>query len=168
MKRLVALAAFGALFAQTWSLPAHSQAPKKGGILSFAVVAEPPNNDCHANTSFAFVHPVAPHYSTLLKFDGKNYPKIIGDLAKSWTVSADGLTYTFKLHEGVKFHDGSPLTSADVKASYERIANPPEGVISVRKERFAEVAAVETPDPATVVFKLKGVNASFMTLLASP
>ncbi len=64
-----------------------AEAPKKGGQLAFAVGAEPPNYDCHANTSFAFVHPIAPHYSTLLKFDGKNYPKIIGDLAKSWTVS---------------------------------------------------------------------------------
>jgi peptide/nickel transport system substrate-binding protein len=99
MKRLVALAALGAFFAQTGTLPASAQAPKKGGILNFAVVAEPPNYDCHANTSFAFVHPVAPHYSTLLKFDGPAYPKIIGDLAKSWTVSADGLSYTFKLNE---------------------------------------------------------------------
>ena len=57
----------------------------------------------------------------------RTIPSSIGDLAKSWTVAPDGLTYTFKLHEGVKFHDGSPLTSADVKATYERIANPPAG-----------------------------------------
>jgi len=168
MKRLVALAAFGALFAQTGSLPADAQAPKKGGTLSFAVVAEPPNYDCHANTSFAFVHPVAPHYSTLLKFDGPAYPKIIGDLAKSWTVAADGLTYTFKLHEGVKFHDGSPLTSADVKASYERIANPPSGVVSVRKAYYADIGSIEAPDASTVVFKLKAPNSSMLTSFASP
>src|SRR4051794_27460995 len=116
MRRLVALAALGAIFALAGTPPAGAQTPKRGGILNFAVVAEPPNYDCHANTSFAFVHPVAPHYSTLLKFDGPNYPKIIGDLAKSWTVSSDGLVYTFKLNEGIKFHDGSPLTSTDVKA----------------------------------------------------
>jgi peptide/nickel transport system substrate-binding protein len=168
MKRLVALAALGAFFAQTGTLPASAQAPKKGGILNFAVVAEPPNYDCHANTSFAFVHPVAPHYSTLLKFDGPAYPKIIGDLAKSWTVSADGLSYTFKLNEGVKFHDGSPLTSADVKASYERIANPPTGVVSVRKAHYADIASIETPDAATVVFKLKAPNGSMLTSFASP
>jgi peptide/nickel transport system substrate-binding protein len=92
----------------------------------------------------------------------------VGDLAQSWTISADGLTYTFKLFEGVKFHDGSPLTSADVKATFERIAYPPEGVVSVRKERYADVAAIETPDPTTLVFRLKAVNASFPTLLASP
>src|SRR5262249_15752763 len=63
---------------------------------------------------------------------------------------------------------GTPLTSADIKATFERIMNPPEGVVSVRKERFADVTAIETPDPLTVVFKLKAVNASFMALLASP
>jgi len=147
---------------------APAETPRRGGTLSFAVVAEPPNYDCHANTSFAFVHPIAPHYSTLLRFDGKNYPKIIGDLAKSWTVSPDGLTYTFKLHDGVKFHDGSALTSADVKASYERISNPPPGVVSVRKAWYADIGEIATPDATTVVFKLKAPNASMLTSFASP
>lgn len=76
--------------------PARAEdTPKKGGTLSFAVVAEPPNYDCHGSTTFALVHPIGPHYSTLLKFDAKEYPKVIGDLAESWQVSADGLTYTF-------------------------------------------------------------------------
>jgi peptide/nickel transport system substrate-binding protein len=144
------------------------EAPKRGGILNFAVVAETSSYDCHGSQTFALLHPVSPHYSLLVKFDGTEKSQIVGDLAQSWTISADGLIYTFKLFEGVKFHDGSPLTSVDVKASFERIANPPEGVISVRKERFADVAAIETPDPATVVFRLKAVNASFLALLASP
>ena len=86
---------------------APAQTPKTGGTLVFAVSAEPPNYDCHAQTSFAFLHPVRPHYSTLLKFDTANYPKVVGDLAESWTVAPDGLTYTFKLKRNVKFHDGS-------------------------------------------------------------
>ena len=167
MKQLVALVV-AAFLMQSGATPAAAQAPKKGGTLAFAVVAEPPNYDCHANTSFAFVHPIAPHYSTLLKFDGKSYPKLIGDLAKSWTVSADGLIYTFKLAEGVKFHDGSALTSADVKASYERIANPPAGVVSVRKAWYADIDQIATPDAATVVFKLKAPNASMLVSFASP
>jgi peptide/nickel transport system substrate-binding protein len=56
--------------------------PKHGGTLEFASTVEPGNYDCHGNTSFAFLHPVAPHYSTLLKFDTANYPQIIGDLAE--------------------------------------------------------------------------------------
>ena len=87
---------------------------KRGGTLVFAVDAEPPNYDCHANFSFVFIHPIIPHYSTLLKFDTANYPQIVGDLAESWSVSADRRTYTFKLRRNVLFHDGSPLTSADV------------------------------------------------------
>jgi peptide/nickel transport system substrate-binding protein len=168
MKVGVALVALGAWLTQSGITPAEAEVPKRGGTLSFAVVAEPPNYDCHANTSFAFVHPVVPHYSTLLKFDGENYPKLIGDLAKTWAISADGLTYTFKLHDGIKFHDGSPLTSADVKASYERIANPPAGVVSVRKAWYADIDDIATPDAATVIFKLKAPNASMLTSFASP
>ena len=148
--------------------PATAQTPKRGGTLNFAITAETSNYDCHGSQTFGLLHPITPFYSLLVKFDATENSQIIGDLAKSWTISPDGLTYSFKLHEGVKFHDGSPLTSADVKATFERIAKPPEGVISVRKERFSDVASIDTPDPATVVFKLKGVNASFMTLLASP
>ena len=148
--------------------PAPAQMPQRGGELKFAVSAEPPNYDCHANTSFAFIHPVRPHYNTLLKFDAPNYPKIIGDLAASWTVSRDGLSYTFKLREGVKFHDGSALTSADIKASYDRIRDPQGGARSVRKAAYTDIASIETPDRLTVVIKLKKANASMLANLASP
>src|SRR5260370_29372460 len=87
-------------------------APKRGGTLEFAVTVEPGNYDCHGNTSFAFLHPVAPHYSTLLKFDAANYPQVVGDLAQSWSVSPDRQLYTFKLRPNILFHDRSPLTSA--------------------------------------------------------
>jgi len=145
-----------------------AETPKHGGELKFAVSAEPPNYDCHANSSFAFIHPVRPHYNTLLKFDAEHYPKIKGDLAQSWTVSKDQLTYTFKLHKGVKFHDGSDFSSADVKASYERIAHPPKGVVSLRRGAYADIASIETPDPLTVVIKLKAPNSAMLSLFASP
>lgn len=161
---LAALAASAAL-----SLPATAQTPKKGGILNFAVVAEPPTTDCHATTTFAMVHPVAPQYSTLLMFTGPHdNQKIVGDLAESWEVSADGLTYTFKLRRGVKFHDGSDFTAADIKATYERIINPQQGVVSVRKAQHQDIKSVETPDPYTVVFKLGQVNMSMLLHFASP
>ena len=60
---------------------AEAQTPKRGGMLNFGVVAEPPNYDCHGSTTFALVHPIAPHYSLLVKFDGKDYPKVVPDLA---------------------------------------------------------------------------------------
>ena len=143
-------------------------APKRGGTLEFAVVVEPGNYDCHANISFAFLHPIAPHYSTLLKFDAPNYPQIVGDLAEAWSVSSDRLTYTFKLRPNVLFHDGSKLTSNDVKASYERIVHPPTGVVSARKVDYAAISSIDTPDPRTVVFHLQWPEAAMLANFASP
>ena len=143
-------------------------APKRGGTLEFAVVVEPGNYDCHANISFAFLHPIAPHYSTLLKFDAPNYPQIVGDLAEAWSVSSDRLTYTFKLRPNVLFHDGSKLTSNDVKASYERIVRPPPGVVSARKVDYAAISSIDTPDPRTVVFHLQWPEAAMLANFASP
>jgi peptide/nickel transport system substrate-binding protein len=152
------------------ALPAGAaETPKRGGILNFAVVAEPPTTDCHATTTFAMVHPVAPQYSTLLQIAGRyDDQKIVGDLAESYEVSKDGLTYTFKLRKGVKFHDGSDFTSEDIKATYERIINPSEGVISARKAQHQDIKEILTPDPYTVIFKLKQVNMSMLLHFASP
>ena len=147
---------------------ARAQTPKRGGTLTFAVSAETPQYDAHGSDTYATLDFAAPFYSTLLKFDLDNYPKGMGDLAESWTVSPDSLTYTFKLHSGVKFHDGTPLTSADVKATYDRLRNPPSGVVSSRKATFADIASIETPDPLTVVFKMKAVNAAMIEHFASP
>src|SRR5258705_12381878 len=65
--------------------------PERGGELTFVVGAEPPSFDAHREATFAMIHPTAPHYSLLLKFDPENYPNIVGDVAQSWTVSPDGL-----------------------------------------------------------------------------
>jgi peptide/nickel transport system substrate-binding protein len=154
-----ALAAAGVMAAET---------PRPGGLLKFAVSAEPPNYDCHAQTSFAFIHPVRPHYNTLLEFDTAKYPAIKGDLAESWAVAKDGLTYTFKLRKGVKFHDGSTLTSEDVKATYERLRNPTGGARSIRQASYEDIDSISTPDPQTVVFRLKKRNASMLSNFASP
>jgi peptide/nickel transport system substrate-binding protein len=165
--RLIALAPVLAALTMV-QLAAADSTPKRGGTLEFAVTVEPGNFDCHANISFAFLHPIAPHYSTLLKFDAANYPQIVGDLAESWSVSADRLTYTFKLRPNVFFHDGSRLTSADVKASYERIAHPPQGVFSARKVDYGAISSIDTPDPLTVVFHLQWPEAAMLANFASP
>lgn len=143
-------------------------APVAGGVLKFAVVGEPQNYDCHAQSSFSFIHAVRPHYSTLLAIDAAKYPAVKGDLAASWSVSADRLTYTFKLKPGVRFHDGTALTAEDVRVSYERIRRPPPGVTSARAERYADIAAIDTPDPQTVVFKLTRPNQAMLLHFASP
>ncbi|MGH2609854.1 MAG: ABC transporter substrate-binding protein [Tepidiformaceae bacterium] len=166
MKKLSVLLLGAAALAATGAMAAET--PKAGGLLKFAVSAEPSNYDCHAQTTFAFIHPVRPHYNTLLKFDTAKYPAIKGDLAESWTVSKDGLTFTFRLRKGVKFHDGSPFSSEDIKATYDRLRNPAPGVLSLRQASYADIATIETPDPLTVVFRLKKPNASMLTNFASP
>jgi peptide/nickel transport system substrate-binding protein len=147
---------------------AQASAPRAGGELVFAVGGTPPSFDGHRETTFAMLHPIAPHYSTLLRFDPQNYPKIVGDVAENWQVSRDALTYTIKIRKGIKFHDGSELTSRDVKATYDKIVFPPEGVVSARQASYDLVKKIEAPDPYTVVFQLKHLSASFLANLASP
>ena len=142
--------------------------PRAGGELVFAVGELPPSFDGHRETTFGMIHPVAPHYSTLLRFDPQNYPKIVGDIAERWSFSRDGLTATFNIRKGITFHDGTPLTARDVKATYDKIIFPPDGVASARKASFAMVAAIEASGDATVVFRLKHIAASFLANLASP
>src|SRR5262245_66198729 len=98
---------------------AAAQAPKSGGTLTFAVTAEAPSTDCHAITTYAAVHVLAPHYSLLLKVDQDHYPALKPDAAESWTVSADGLTYTFKIRPNIFFHDGTLLDRKSVRVGKE-------------------------------------------------
>jgi peptide/nickel transport system substrate-binding protein len=144
------------------------QKPMPGGSLKIALRSDPGSYDCHATISSTPAMAIGPVYSTLLKIDAFHYPKIVGDLAQSWTISDDKLTYTFTLYPNVKFHDGSSLTSADVKASFDRIRHPPEGVISVRKALFADIKTIETPDPQTVVFTLSEPDPFMIVALAHP
>jgi peptide/nickel transport system substrate-binding protein len=144
--------------------------PRQGGELVFVVAAEPPGFDGHREETFGMLHPIAPHYNTLLRTDptDRTGTKFIGDLAESWTISADKRVYTIKLRRGVKFHDGSVLTAADVKASWDRIVFPPPGISSSRQAQYKAVESVEAPAADTAVFKLKWPEASFIAGLASP
>jgi len=144
--------------------------PRYGGELLFAVPSESPSYDGHQEETFGLIHPVAPHYNTLLRIDpfDKSGTQVVPDLAESWTVSKDGRTYTFRVRTGVKFHDGSELTARDVKASYDKIVFPPASIASRRKGAYANVEAIEAPNPTTVVFRLKWPQGSFVSSLASP
>jgi peptide/nickel transport system substrate-binding protein len=151
--------------------PAISPAlPRAGGELTFLVPAEPPSYDAHREETFALIHPAAPHYNTLLRIDpfDRTGTRVVGDLAESWAVSPDKRTYVLKLRRGVTFHDGSELTSRDVRATYEKIINPPPGVTSARKGEYLEIETVQTPEPHIVAFKLKWPSPSFIHSLASP
>ncbi len=142
--------------------------PRRGGVLLAVIAADAPSLDPHQEETFATLELVAPCYSTLLQIDPLHYPRIIGDVATEWKIAADGLTYTFKLRQGIRFHDGSALTSADVKATYEKIVSPPPGVRSIRRNAYAAITSIETPDTSTIVFKLHYPSASLLANLASP
>ena len=162
---LVALAAAALL-----STPLQAQTPKNGGELVFPVPSEPPSNDGHREETFGLIHPIAPFYNTLLRVDpnDKSGTKPYPSLAEKWEVSPDGLVYTFQLHKGVKFHDGSEMTSEDVKASYDKIIFPAPGVGSSRKGQYSDVEAIRAPDKYVVQFRLKHKSGSFIASLLSP
>src|SRR5215470_2107131 len=114
------------------------ETPKHGGTLTFMIPADaPPSFDGHQEGTFAMLHATAPFYSTLVRINPENPSSttdFVCDLCTEMPQPTDdGKTYTFKLRDGVRFHDGIPLTSADVKASWESILHPQEGVLSPRE-----------------------------------
>jgi peptide/nickel transport system substrate-binding protein len=153
-----------------WAAPAAlaQEKPQKGGVLRVALAGDPPSLDMHQESTFLVDIPFSTVYNTLVMYDPHGYPKIIGDLAKSWTISDDKMSWTFTLHQGVTFHDDSPLTSADVKVSWDRMVFPPEGIVSPRRSPYTAIKSIEAPDPHTVVFHLKHPSPSFLTMLAHP
>jgi peptide/nickel transport system substrate-binding protein len=158
------------LLASLWlvSSALAQEQPRYGGVLRIALAADPPSLDMHQEQTFAVAQPMGAIYNTLIQFDPHDHTKIVGDLAKSWTVSDDYLTYTFTIHQGVKFHDGSELTAADVKASWDKILSPPQGAISPRSMYYKMVKSIEAPDRDTVIFRLHHPSASFLPVLARP
>jgi peptide/nickel transport system substrate-binding protein len=146
--------------------------PKRGGTLTYMIPADaPPSFDGHRESTYATAQAFAPFYSLLIKVNPEDpaSPNYVCDVCTEMPQSADdGKTYTFKLRPDVKFHDGSPLTAADVAASWSHIIFPPQGVISPRQGYFLMVDKIEAPDPATVVFRLKFPTGAFLPALADP
>jgi len=149
------------------------ESPKDGGMLNYVIPADaPPSFDAHRETTFATIHSAAPFYSLLIRVDPNNPSSttdFVCDLCTAMPQPTDGgKTYTFKIRSDVKFHDGSPLTAADVAASWEHIIHPPEGVLSPRESHYLMVDTVAAPDPTTVVFHLKFATSAFLPALADP
>jgi len=144
--------------------------PVKGGTLANMLGGDPPNLDLHANSTYLVNHSMSPVFNQLVQFNpeiAKEAPEtVVADLAKSWEQSGDGLKYTFKLEQDVTFHDGKPFSSADVKATLDRVASPPKGTISPRQDSLEVLDKVETPDASTVVISLKRPAPSLMPILA--
>ncbi len=150
-----------------------AQAPKQGGVLNFVVGSKIPSFDLHRETTFGAMHPIRPFYSTLIRVNPENpgnSSEFVCDVCEGVVPqpTENGTVYTFKLKRGVKFHDGTEMTSADVKASMDKIIFPPEGVRSARRSFFRMVESVDAPDNYTVVFRLKFPSGAFVPALATP
>ena len=127
---------------------------KRGGTLRYAVHNAPAHFDVHQSGTVANIGPQSPMYDTLLRRHPKDGQTIIPDLAWKWDIAPDGKKYTFHLRKGVKFHDGGDFTAEDVRATYERIARPPKGVVIPRTPLFSTVGDIVALDPHKIEFRL--------------
>ena len=154
----------------------HGETPRRGGIFKTGLVENYAFNDYQFGYTSNF-YSQGPLYNALLMSDPYNFEaELIPDLAYAWDVSNDGKTYTFKIHEGVKFHDGVPLTAEDVRYSYDRILK--KGLVEGNTDNtghnfwlrimwdviFDSFAA---PDPATFVINAKGPSPLILQIVGN-
>src|SRR6266852_4387392 len=149
---------------------AHGEKPRYGGTFLSAGNEEILSYDMHQTSLGGIYAAVSPAYNCLIRtspYDPKALD-IIPELAETWEISDGGKTIVFHLHHGVKWHDGTPFSSADVQYTIERIMNPPKGMVSPRGPVFAAlIERVEAPDPDTVVIHGKGPSGLLLPLFAN-
>src|SRR5205814_7308462 len=153
-----------------FQLAAPEANPKRGGTLRYGITMRPPHFDVHQSGTINNLGSQACMFDNLIRRDPRDSGKtIIPDLAHSWEIAKDGKTYTFMLRKGVQFHDGAELTAEDVKATFDRISKPPQGISIPRSVLFKAVSEIAAPDKYTVQFKLSEPRpASFiMSAIAS-
>jgi peptide/nickel transport system substrate-binding protein len=142
---------------------AGTASAQSGGLLSFALSGNPDTLDPHKTAGTLTFQVIKSFYDTLVEPDTTG--KIVPALAESWTVSTDNLVWTFKLRQGVAFHNGQAFSSKDVKATFDRIMSA--ATASPKKGDFSKIKSVETPDAATVVFTLSAPYAPLLANFAS-
>jgi peptide/nickel transport system substrate-binding protein len=134
--------------------------PHKGGDFVFGQEANVNSLDAMTSSAVSTRNSTMNIFETLVTRDDDN--NLIPDLADSVTETTDHLSFTFKLRSGARFHNGEPLTSADVVASFERYRR-----IGLDRNIFSKVAGWEAPDAATFVIRMKEVEPVFLELLSS-
>jgi peptide/nickel transport system substrate-binding protein len=155
---------------------AFAQAPKHGGVLNLMQREELPQGFSVLETStIATVWPASPCFNNLVYFDpmkpAESMETIVGELAERWSWQDGYRNLVFFLRRGVKWHDGQPFTSKDVKFTFDVIREAPDAPaklrLNPRKDWYANVEAIEAADPYTVVFRLKRPQPSILMMLAS-
>ena len=157
--------------------PADAQTgkAKRGGILNSVLTEDPPGLLVHESATISNVWPMSPCYSNLVIFDPlkplDSAETVIPELAEKWSWQDNYRNLVFFLRKNVKWHDGRPFTSADVKYTFDAVREAPDSVgklrTSPRKDWYANVEAIEAPEPHTVVFRLKRPQPSLLLMFAS-
>jgi peptide/nickel transport system substrate-binding protein len=173
---LTRIALLAVVLATVTTLPAHGQAPRRGGILN-AMQSEDPaaGFSIHETATILGLWPAMPCYSNLVLFDPlkpRETPEtILPELAEKWSWQDGYRNLVFFLRKNVKWHDGAPFTSADVKYTFDVVREAKEAPaklrINARKEWYGNVESIETPEPYTVIFRLRRPQPSLLTMLAS-
>jgi len=138
-----------------------AEKPKKGGTLVIAHWSDPISFNPDSKTDDAGNGIYGCIFSKLVALDA-DY-NVVPDLAESWEVSPDGLTYTFHLRKGVKWHDGHPCTAADAVWTFSQIKSHPEAPAS---KHFEKVTSIEAVDDYTIIFRMSAPQAPFIGFLA--
>src|SRR3954451_12112940 len=129
-----------------FQLAAPEPNPKRGGRLRVGVTMLPPHFDVHQSGTINSLASQGVMFDNLIRHDPRDgVQTLIPDLAHSWEIAKDGKTYTFHLRDGVQFHDDAELTSDDVKATFDRIRKPPQGVSIPRSVLFRAVEEIKAP-----------------------
>ena len=140
--------------------PGESQSPRKGGVLRVGMIGEPPTLDGHTTTAVITREIAINMFEGLYALDAKYQPMPL--LAEGHEVLDGGKRYAIRLRKDVKFHNGKPLTSADVVASLKRWG----ATASTGKATFKVVEAVEAKGPNAIEIRLKEPSGSLLTVLA--
>src|ERR1700704_354668 len=172
-------AALWLVFGSAWlvaAAPAQAQAPSSGGHLNIMLREDLPQGFAvHETSTISTSFPSMPCFSNLVLFDQlkrvESTDTLVGELAEKWSWQDGYRNLVFFLRKDVKWHDGKPFTAKDVKFTFDMVREAPgaEGKLRInpRKDWYANVDAVEAPDPYTVVFRLKRPQPSLVAMLAS-
>jgi ABC-type transport system substrate-binding protein len=144
--------------------PASKAGPARGTRIVVGFDTDPPSLDGHSNTNLASDQLFAHLYDRLVMFDMRS--NIVPQLATEWSVSSNGLTWTFKLRRNHKFHDGTPVNAAAVKASFERLFDPRNNFS--RRTLFEVIKRIDVVDEYTVAFSTEKPFGAMLNTMANP
>src|SRR5215472_5577934 len=153
--------------------PGGAHAQKSGGILQIYHRDSPASMSIHEEGTNSVAIPMMAVFNNLVLYDQhkaqNSLDTIVPDLAESWAWNEEGTRLTFKLREGVKWHDGKPFTAADVKCTWDLLAGHAAERLRLnpRKSWWSNVAEIATEGPAEATFVLKRPQPAILALIAS-